>query len=259
MSPSLWLHAISNSLLGKETATCVVQSTQRCSLWKEKLLYHSERIPGKEHVIVEHLEVAGKYLTGWSSQFSCKENAKEYLEEERGKNREKRGGEGERELLEEGKEKGEGGEREKGWYFARCFNSASNWCCCSVMPNSLQPHRLKHDRFPCPLLSPWAGSNSCPLSQWWHPTISSFGAPFSSCPQSFSVSESFPMSQLSTSGGQSIRASSLASFLPMNIQVWFSLGLTGLIPLLYRVLSRIFFNTTVQKQHQFFGAQTDFA
>ena len=93
-------------------------------------------------------------------------------------------------------------------------------------------------------------SNSCPLSQWCHPTISFSVVPFSSCPQSFPTSGSFPMSQLFVSGGQSIRAS--ASVFPMTIQGWFPLGLTGLISLEYKVLSRVFSSTTIQK-HQFFG------
>ena len=100
----------------------------------------------------------------------------------------------------------------------------------SVRSNSLWTHGLQHARFPCPSLSPWVCSNSCPLSQWWHPTISSSVVPFSSCPQSFPQSESFPMSQLFTSGGQSTGAS--ASVPPMNIQVWFPLRLTSLISLL---------------------------
>ena len=95
-------------------------------------------------------------------------------------------------------------------------------------------------------------SNSCPLSQWCHPTISSSVVPFSSCPQSFPASGSFPMSRLFTSGGQSIGAS--ASVLPMTIQDWFPLGLTGWISLLSKGLARVFSNNTAQK-HQFFGAQ----
>ena len=99
----------------------------------------------------------------------------------------------------------------------------------------------------------WSYSNSCPLSQWCHPTMSSSVVPFS-CPQSFPASGSFPMSQLFTSGGQSIGASASASVLPMNIQGWFPLGLTGLISLLSKGLSRIFSSTTVRK-HQFFSTQ----
>ena len=96
--------------------------------------------------------------------------------------------------------------------------------------------------------------NSCPLSQWYHPTISSSVVPFSSCPQSFPASGSFPMSQLAASGGQSAGVSASTSVLPMNMQDWFLLGLTGLISLQSKGLSRVFSNTTVQK-HQFFGAQ----
>ena len=116
---------------------------------------------------------------------------------------------------------------------------------CSVMPNSLWPYGLQHARLPCPSLSPGACSNSCPLSQWCHPTISSSAIPFSSCLQSFPASGSFPMSQIFTSGDQSIRASSSISVLPMNIQDWSPLGLTGWISLQYKGLSRVFSNTTV--------------
>ena len=94
--------------------------------------------------------------------------------------------------------------------------------------------------------------NSCPLTQWCHPTISSSVTPFSSCFQSFPASGSFPVSQLVTSGGRSIGAS--ASVLPMNIQGWFPLRFTGLISLLCKGLSRVSSSTTVRK-HQFFGAQ----
>ena len=121
-----------------------------------------------------------------------------------------------------------------------------------VVSDSLQPHRLQHFRLPCPSPSPWACSNSCPLSQWCHPTISSSGVPFSACLLSFPPSGSFLMSQLFTSGGQTIGSS--GSVLPMNIQDWFPLGLTGLISLQSKGLSRVFSNTTVQK-HQFFGDQ----
>ena len=101
----------------------------------------------------------------------------------------------------------------------------------SVMSNSLWPHGLQHTRLPCPSPSPGACSNSCPLSQWCHPTISSSVVPFSSCLQSFPASGSFQMSQFFTSGGQSIGASASASVLLMNIQDWFPLGWTGLISL----------------------------
>ena len=109
-------------------------------------------------------------------------------------------------------------------------------------------------RLPCPSPSPRACSNSCPSSQWCHPTISFSVIPFSSCLQSFPASGSFPMSQFFTTGGQSIGVSASASVLPMNIQDWFPLGLTGVISLQSTGLSRVFSNTTVQK-HQFFGAQ----
>ena len=123
----------------------------------------------------------------------------------------------------------------------------------SVVSDSLWPHGLQHVRFPCPL-SPRVCSNSCPLSQWCHPTISSSVTYFSSHPQSFPASGSFPMSWLFASGSPSIWASALASVLPVNSQNWFPLGWTSLISLLSKGLSRVFPNTTVQK-HQFFGAQ----
>ena len=123
----------------------------------------------------------------------------------------------------------------------------------SVMSDSLQPHGLQQARPPCPSPTPGVYSDSCPLSQWCHPTISSSVVPFSSCPQSFPASGSFPISQLFTSGGQSIGVSASTSVLPMNIQDWFPLGWTE-ISLQAKGLSRVFSNTTVQK-HQFFGTQ----
>ena len=123
----------------------------------------------------------------------------------------------------------------------------------SIMSDSLRPHGLQHARLPCPSPSPRSCSNSCPSSQWCHPTNSSSVVPFSSCPQSFPALGSFPMNQLFTWGGQSIRASASASVLPMNTQDW-SLGWTGLISLQSKGLSRVFSNTTVQK-HQFFNVQ----
>ena len=99
----------------------------------------------------------------------------------------------------------------------------------SVVSDSLRPHGLQHTRLPCPSLSSWVCSNSCPLSWWCHPTISSSVIPFSSCLQSFPVSGSFLMSQLFQSGFQSIGASASASVLPIKIQDWFPLGLTSLI------------------------------
>ena len=125
---------------------------------------------------------------------------------------------------------------------------------CSVVSDSLQSHRLQHSRLSCPSVSPKVFSNSCPVSQWYHPTISFFVAPFSSCLQSFPASESFPMSRLFTSGGRSIGASASTSVFIMNIQGCFPLGLTGLISLLSKGLSTVFSSTTVQK-HQFFGTQ----
>ena len=115
-------------------------------------------------------------------------------------------------------------------------------------------HELQHARLPCPSPTPGVHSNSCPSSHWCHPAISSSVVPFSSCPQSLPASESFPMSQLFASGGQSIGVSVSASDLPINTQDWFPLEGTGWISLQSKGLSRVFSNTTVQK-HQFFGAQ----
>ena len=117
---------------------------------------------------------------------------------------------------------------------------------------TLWPHGLQHARPPCPSPTPRVYSNSCPLSWWYHPTISSSVVPFSSHLQSFPTSRSFQMSQFFTSGGQSIRVSASASVLPMNIQDWFPLGWTGWISLQSKGLSSIFSNTTVQKD-QFFA------
>ena len=121
----------------------------------------------------------------------------------------------------------------------------------SVVSESLWPHGLQQVRPRCPSTTYRACSNSCPLIQWCHPTISSSVIPFSACFQSFPASESFPLSQFFTSGGQSIGVWSSASVLPMNIQGWFPLGLNVLISLLSKGLSRVFSNTTVQK-HQCF-------
>ena len=120
----------------------------------------------------------------------------------------------------------------------------------SVVSDSLWPHGLKHARLPCPSSTPKVHTNPCPLSQWCHPTISSSVICFSSCPQSFPASGSFLMSQLFASGGQSIGASASASVLPMSIQGWFPLGLTGLISLLSKGLSRVFFSTTTKFRHK---------
>ena len=124
----------------------------------------------------------------------------------------------------------------------------------SVMSDSLWPHGLHHARPPCSSPTPGACSNSCPLSRWCHPTISSSVVPFSFHLQSFPASGSFPMSHFFISGGQIIGVSASASVLPMNIQDWFPLGLTGLISLQSKGFSRVFSNTIVQN-HQFFGAQ----
>ena len=124
----------------------------------------------------------------------------------------------------------------------------------SVVSGSLQPHKPQHARPPCPLPTPRAYPNSCPLSRWCHPAISSSIIPFSSRLQSFPASESFPMTQLFTSGGQSIGVSASTSVLPMNTQDWFSLGWTCWISLQSKGLTGVFSNTTVQK-HQFFCAQ----
>ena len=123
----------------------------------------------------------------------------------------------------------------------------------SVMFDSLLPHGLQHTKPPCPSPTPGVYSNSRPLSQWCHPTISSSVIPFSSHLQSFPASGSFLMSQFFASGGQSIGVSASASVLPMNIQEWFPLGWTGWISLQSKGLSRVF-NITVQK-HQFFSTQ----
>ena len=124
----------------------------------------------------------------------------------------------------------------------------------SVMSDSLRPHGLQYARLPCPSPTPRVYSNSCSLSRWCHPIISSSVVPFSSHLQSFPASGSFQMSQFFASGGQSIGVSASTSGLPMNIQDWFPLGWTGWISLQSEGLSRIFSNTTVQK-HQFFSAQ----
>ena len=110
----------------------------------------------------------------------------------------------------------------------------------SVVPDSLRPHELQHARPPCPSPAPRVHSNSRPLSRWCHPAISSSVVPFSSCPQSLSASEFFPMSQLFAWGGQSIGVSALASVLPKNTQDWSPLEWTGWISLQSKGLSRVF-------------------
>ena len=123
----------------------------------------------------------------------------------------------------------------------------------SVVSSSLRPHGLQHSRLPCLSPTPGVYSNSCPLSQWCHPTISFSVISFSSCLQSFPRSGSFPTSQFFESGGQNIGVSTSPSVLPVSIQDWFplGLGLTGLISLQSKGLTRVFSNTTVQKN---FGA-----
>ena len=142
-------------------------------------------------------------------------------------------------------------ERDSFWDM-RSFKQAE-YCCCSAgkscLSDSLQPHRLQHTKLPCPLLSSWVCLNSCPLSRWWHPTISSSVIPFFSLLQYFPASGSFPMSGLLASGGQSIGASASASVLPMNIQGWFHLGLTDLISLQSKGLSRVFPKAVVHIHH----------
>ena len=124
----------------------------------------------------------------------------------------------------------------------------------SVVSDSLWPHESQHTRPPCSSPTPGVYPNSCPSSQWCHPAISSSVIPFSSCPRSLPASESFPMSQLFTSGGQSIGVSALPSVLPMNTQDWSPSEWTGWISLQSKGLSRVFSNTTVPN-HQFFGTQ----
>ena len=148
---------------------------------------------------------------------------------------------------------------QKGCACAYIFNrwGHSGWVqfSCSVVSDSLRPHEPQHARPPCPSPTPGVHPNPCPLSWWCQPTVSSSVVPFSSYPQSCLASGSFQMSQLFTSGGQSTGVSASASVLPMNTQDWSPLGWTAWISLQSKGLSRIFYNTTVQK-HQFFGAHT---
>ena len=125
----------------------------------------------------------------------------------------------------------------------------SHW----VVSSSLPPHGLQHTMLPCPSVSPRAYSNSCLLSRWCHPTISTSVVPFSSCSQSFPASGSFPMSWVFVSGDQSIGASASESVLPVNIQGWSPLGWTSWISWQSKGLSRVFSNTTVQN-NPFFTA-----
>ena len=124
---------------------------------------------------------------------------------------------------------------------------------CQVVSDSFWPHELQHTRLPCPSLSPGVCSNSCPLSRWYHPTISSSVVPFSFL-QFFLASGSFIMSQLFTSGGQSIGASAWASVLSVNSQGWFPSGWTGLFSLQSKRLSRVYSNTMIWR-HQLFIVQ----
>ena len=133
------------------------------------------------------------------------------------------------------------------WVISHCFSR-------SVVSDPLRRHGLQYTRFPYPSPNPGVYPNSCPLSQWCHPAISSSVVPFSSHLQSFPESGSFPISQFFAPGSQNIGVSASASVHPMNIQDWFPLGWTGWISLLSKGLSRVFSNTTVQK-HQFFSAQ----
>ena len=136
------------------------------------------------------------------------------------------------------------------WVYMNVYVCTSLFSC-SVASDSLWPRRLYHARLPCPSLSPGVCSDSCPLSRWCHPTISSSVTPFSFCLQSFPASGSFLMCQLFASGGQSIGASASTSALPMNIQDSFPVGWTGWISLL---ILRVFSSTIIQK-HQFFRTQ----
>ena len=124
----------------------------------------------------------------------------------------------------------------------------------SVVSDTLRSHEPQHARPPCPSPTPGVYPNSCPLSQWCHPTISSSVVPFSTCAQPYPALGSFQMSQLIVSGGQSIGVSASISVHPVNTQDWTSLGWTSWISLQFKGLSKVFSNTTVQK-HQFFGAQ----
>ena len=141
------------------------------------------------------------------------------------------------------------------WVFQICWHVmfSSVQFSRSVVSDSLRPHESQHARPPCPSPTPGVHSDSCPLSQWCHPAISSSVIPFSSCPQSLPASKSFPMSQLFAWGSQSTGVSALASFLPKKSQVWSSSEWAGWISLT-KGLSRVFSNTTVQK-HQFFRAR----
>ena len=141
-----------------------------------------------------------------------------------------------------------------GWRYRLLNQFSSVQFSPSVVSDSLRPHESQHARPPCSSPTPRVYSNSCPLSRWCHPAISSSVIPFSSCTQSLPASGSFPVSQLFAWGGRSIGVSASASGLPMNTQDWSPIGWTGWISLQSKGLSRVFSNTTVQK-HQFLGAQ----
>ena len=144
-------------------------------------------------------------------------------------------------------------------WLRQCFHSRwHRWDCkreniflvqfsCSVLSDSLLLHELQYTRSPCPSPALRDYPNICPLSRWYHPTLSSSIISFSSCPQSFPAAGSFPTSQLFTSGRQSIGTSASTSSLPMNTQDWSPLGWTGWISLKFKGLSRVFSNTTVQR------------
>ena len=145
---------------------------------------------------------------------------------------------------------------------SKCYKKLKNYTyktllvqfSCSVMSDSLPTHESQHSRSPCPSPTTGVHSDSRPSSQWYHPATSFSVVPFSSCPQSLLASESFPVSQLFTWGGQSTGVSALASVLPKKSRGWSPSEWTGWISLQSKGLSRVFSNTTLQK-HQFFGAQ----
>ena len=141
-------------------------------------------------------------------------------------------------------------------FFPYNSHQAASFCCsvaqlCLTLCNPMDYIACQAS---CPSLSPRVCSNSCPLSQWCHPTVSSSVTPLASCPQSFPESGSFPVSQLFASGDQSTVALASASVIPMSIQSWFPLGLTGFISLMSKGLSRVFSSTTI-RTHQIFGTQ----
>ena len=140
------------------------------------------------------------------------------------------------------------------WPSPACYSTSVQFSSVAQSRPTLRPHESQHTRPPCPSPTPGVHPNSCPLSWLCHPAISSSVIPFSSCPQSSPASGYFQMSQLFTSGGQSIGVSASTSVLPMNTQDLSPLGWTGWISLQSKGLSRVISNTTVQK-HQFFSTQ----